>query len=560
MKIRLVYSDGSVVIQDALRHTEGNKDTFSFPAERIGKTCLYVDFLYDFFTADAGDPGYFVLPLEAPNGVCMTRFTPREDTEYVSVFSCMSCYGWNRGTKGILGIITGMACDYVLVAGVKDGKYYAYPRFYIDEDVPCEDIAVRYVHLEQGDYSAMAREYRRYQLEEKGCVPLRDRIKEDPRLKKSADAMCIRVRQGWKPVPAPVEEQTPENEPPMHVACTFERVGDIARTCKEQGVQNAEFCLVGWNSRGHDGRFPQIFPVEESLGGEEGLRKLIGEVKELGYNIVCHDSSTAAYRIADCWDEEYILKNKDGSLYKRPKLWAGGRPYKICPQRQYEQFELDHMEKLAGLGFEGIHYIDVMTILELLKCYDPNHPCTRKDSAHWYRKTMKLARRMIGGFSSEGSYDFAASDLDYVLYCSFRLDGRNLPPVCDESIPFWQIVYHGIILYNPGTFTLNYSIKNPQNRLKYFEYGGRPLAVFYANFHKTNHWMGLEDLVCDTDEELALGVSKVKEMAEDYALLESVRYEFMESHEKIADGVYRTTYGNGTSVVVDYHKETVQII
>jgi len=48
-------------------------------------------------------------------------------------------------------------------------------------------------------------------------------------------------------------------------------------------------------------------------------------------------------------------------------------------------------------------------------------------------------------------------------------------------------------------------------------------------------------------------------MADDYALFESVRYEFMDSHEKIADGVFRTVYSNGMTVTVDYNKGTFDI-
>lgn len=557
MKARLVYSDGTAAVAEVLYRTEGESVVAWLPEAQVGEGCEYVDFLFDCFCAAAGEAGYFVLPFEAQTGIYLTRFRPRADTEYVSGFSCMGCYGWNRGREGTLAVVTGMKYDYGLVSGVRDGKYYVYPRFFLDGDPLYEEISVRLYHLEHGDYSAMARRYRQYQLEENGCIPLRERVIADPRLKRSAESINVRIRQGWKPVPTPVEEQSPENEPEMHVACTFDRVCDLAEEFRAQGIPRAEFCLVGWNTKGHDGRFPQIFPVEEALGGEERLRRLIRTLKGMGYGVVCHDDATAAYRIADCWDEEYLLKNKDGTPYKRPKLWSGGRPYKICPRREYERFERENMEKLRELGFEGIHYIDVITILELLKCYDPAHPCTRKDSAYWYRKIMRLAREKFGGFSSEGCYDFAADSLDFILYASFHLDNQGIPAICDEHIPFWQLVYHGIILYNPGTYTLNYAAKQAANRLKYFEYGGRPLAVFYANFKKGDHWMGREDLLCDTDGQMKDSVAKVKRMAMDYERLAPVRYEYMERHDMLADGVYRTQYANGHAVTVDYHAGTV---
>ena len=56
----------------------------------------------------------------------------------------------------------------------------------------------------------------------------------------------------------------------MH-ECSIER-----EAMKNAGIDKAELCLVGWNVRGHDGRWPQAFPVEPALGGEEELHWLIG--------------------------------------------------------------------------------------------------------------------------------------------------------------------------------------------------------------------------------------------------------------------------------------------
>lgn len=187
------------------------------------------------------------------------------------------------------------------------------------------------------------------------------------------------------------------------------------------------------------------------------------------------------------------MKNKDGSLHARPYCWSGGRPYKICPRRQYEKFETENQKKIKALGFEGIHYIDVITILPILKCYDKNHPTNKKEGAEWYRKTMKLARETFGGFSSESGYDFAAEYLDYAMYSNFAMGKDEKIPMSDEIVPFWHLVYHGIILYNPCTFTLNYPAKGEKNRLKLIELGGRPLICYYANFATDNRWMGDED-------------------------------------------------------------------
>ena len=173
---------------------------------------------------------------------------------------------------------------------------------------------------------------------------------------------------------------------------------------------------------------------------------------------------------------------------------------------------------------------------------------------------MKLSRSTFGGFSSEGSYDFAISDVDYVMYPVMRSGfEEKQPPLADKLIPFWQIVYHGIVLYNPSTFTLNYMAKGVKNRLRYFEYGGRPLVCYYANFATNNNWMGLEDFYTDTDELLNDSVEKIKQMDADYRQMEPERFEFIVNHEEIASDIYVTTYSNGTRVTVDYNNETIKI-
>lgn len=557
MKARFVFENGKEEIRE-LSLKKGEVGEVSIAREDVPEGVDYIDFAFDFLSAKAGDKGYFITD-RGSSGTVLTRFVKRSDYQVVTDVALMPCFGFKKEQGGILAVVTGMRCDIGTVLGVKDGVYYTYPRFFLDGDEPYEDITVRYYYLKNGNYSEMARTYRDYQLSEGGCIPLRDRIKKDARLQKAADAIEVRVRQGWKPAPSPVEYQTPETEPPMHVACTFDRVGNIADEFKRSGIDNAEFCLVGWNYGGHDGRFPQILPVDPRLGGEERLRSLIKKVKSLDYSIVCHDDATAAYTIADCFDEEYLLRNKDGNFHLRPYCWSGGRPHKVCPQRQYERFEVSNQEILKGLGFEGIHYIDVITILPMLKCYSNDHPLNRKASAGWYEKIMQLARTNFGGFASEGSFDFAAKYVDYILYAAFGIGSESTIPLCDQIVPLWAMTYHGIILYNPCTYTLNYAAKDIDNRLKFFELGGRPLVCYYANFALDSNWMGKEDFLCDTDEQLKDSVEKIKIMRDDYDLLKPERYEFIEEHQEVSHGVFKTVYSNKTEVVVDYNKKTFEI-
>ena len=71
--------------------------------------------------------------------------------------------------------------------------------------------------------------------------------------------------------------------------------------------------------------------------------------------------------------------------------------------------------------------------------------------------------------------------------------------------------------------------------------------------------MGNEDLVCSTDEELRHSVAKIKEGYDVYQKLKHLQLEFIDSHDELAPGVFRTSYANGEKVYVNYNAATVVV-
>ena len=476
----------------------------------------------------------------------------------------MPMFGWATPRGAWLAVITSLKCYPKLLVEAHDGRYAV--SCALDDELcsaPYEDFEIVYHPFPAGTgYAALARRYREYQLARGAVHPLRERVHDNPALKRAVESPEIRIRLAWKPVPSPVPHQQPENEPPLHVAVTFDRVKDIARALRTAGVADAELCLVGWNIGGHDGRWPQSFPAEPLLGGDDGLREAVAAVQAEGYQIVPHGNFRDGYEIADSWDAEWTVKNPDGSLQpdRDGKVtWGGGQPYVLCPQRAYERFATKDIPRMAAFGFRGIGYFDVVTILQAPVCNDPRHPCSRGDGARYWGMCADISRRELGGFASEGSLDHFAGSLDSVLYASFDRppdieqrygEGRGL---VKEHIPVFQIVYNGIIVQNPFTETINPTIKSRYWQLKLIEYGGRPNFYFHSQFRTDkSHWMGMTDLICATDDELAASVAKIKESADLYAKLVHLQYEFIENHERLANGVFRTTYSNGESIVVNY--------
>jgi len=479
----------------------------------------------------------------------------------------MPMFGWSTPRGAYLAIVTSLKYFVRERVQVRNGDYAI--AALLQEELlsdPYEDLVIEYHRrAPTASYAELAKIYRAYQLGRGAVRPFRARFAENKILEKAIMAPEVRIRQAWKPVPSPVRHQAPENEPEVKPVVTFDRVKDIVDEFKRQGVDEAEFCLVGWNIGGHDGRWPQYFPSEPKLGGDAKLREAIRYAKEKGYLIVPHGNFVEGYTVASSWDAEWVSKHRDGSwvLYDAngKTTWGGGQPYKMCPQRSYEKFCSTDIPRLAAFGFQGIGYFDVTTIVEPKQCFDPRHPCNFKQGCEYWGKCAALSQRDLGGFSSESGNDYIAGNFDYSLYTYFGdprkveeayAGGKALPK---KVVPVWKIVYNGIIADNPFTVTMNAPLKDRYSQLKCVEFSGRASFYFYSKF-KTDgkSWMGDEDLTSATDEELRRSVAHVKRGYDEYKQLRHLQLEFLEEHGETAPGVFTSTYSNGEKVIVDYNK------
>lgn len=519
-------------------------------------------------SALAGDDGYMFYPTNFYYGFALTHFTERPDVLFRTWPTATLVAGICGNPNAVFVRIEGEAFDGRFEIECKNGVYSICPQFRFDGDVPDEDVVVVYRRMPNATYVDMAKVYRRYQLEIKGCRPLAERVLEREELRFAVDAMEVRIRMGWKPIPTPVRHQNPGNEPPMLVACDIAALNKIIDSMQAKGIDKAEICLVGWSEGGHDGRFPQQYPCDERYGGDTELRKFIARAQRMGYQVVCHTVTCGAYEIANNFDRDLLTKrrNENGDLvpYVREHYMEmglnGGEPYHLCAKTAYENYAVKTFPVVRGYGFRGMHYNDELTAIIPEKCYDPNHPVTRKDAWEYHRKVAKLCRTLFGGFQSEGYMDYMSDVVDGILYVGVQSKlTREQNPLFDEGIPFWQLVYHGIIVSNPTSQTINYPVKEEYQHLKFIEYGGRPLMYFNSKFGERQNWMGDDDLHCRNDEDIDMATDALKRAYDEYVPLRYLQYEFMDNHEKLSEGVYRTTYSDGTVITVDYNNESYKV-
>ena len=509
--------------------------------------------------AAAGDEGYYIIPRKISiGGDILTKFREREDVTYTVKKPILSAYGIKKADfTAYIRIERNYKYGFETV--VCDNKYTLCPLFdFTNHDKPYDDIRLEIFFLPNcATYADMASLERNVRLQRGEITTLEEKCERDA-VEYARKYPLIRIRMGWKPSPSRVFHQTLESEPDMHVACDFSRVRDIADELKAQNVPGAELQLVGWNIAGHDGRFPQLFPADPRFGGDKGLRETIAYVKSLGYRISLHTNLIDAVEIANTFTWDDIAVNRDGK-YNQTGHYSGGYAYHVCPKMQYKNFRRDYAD-VAALGLNGLHFTDVISIVEPDDCHSKKHPCTTGEGIAIAKQIIKESSELFGGFSSEGCFDFALSDMDYGLYVCFGDGfGHNNVPICDVELPFFELCYHGIVLYNPSSPTVNFPIKPKKDQLTFFMRGGRPSYYFYSKFRTggAKNWMGECDFTANGDDDLRECVSHVKQGCDEYASLAERQLVFMKDYTVLDSGVHVAEYEDGKRMIGNFSDVSV---
>ena len=532
---------------------------FVIPAAELASGIASIDIVGDFAKAKKGEAGYFVLP---PNSI--GSFT-QDDGKVEQREMGLPIFGMKNPRSTFVAIVKGLRFEFSTIVKAENGEYTMFPRFHIADIgfAPYEDLIVDFYELKGGDadYCGMARTYRKYQLDRGEVRPIKERVKTSPSLKFTVESIFVRFANGSKERDTRFWLQTEENQPKFSTYITFANCTKKMRQFHAMGMRKVEVCFVGWNIEGFEGRLPDLFPPDPHYGGEAGMKEAIEVGRGLGFQMTNHVCNTIFTRRAKRFSEYAVAKRADGTLlpYGIKKIPCG-EAFMPCIKVVCEQYADDDYRGMQKLGFKtGTHHIDVTSAIMPHPCFDPAHPCTRKDTAEYQNKIGEKCQKYFGGFSSESGYDHVARTLDFAMYTTpffhhkvmwkkwkkkpnFMLDNR--------TIPLWQLVYHGIILSNSDWDTIDfyYPLKDESDprlktadtpdfnlwrRLQFWEYGGRP--VFY--WHNAHY------------------VDEIKKIYDQYQKLSFLQYEFMEHHSEIAKGVFLTRYSDGSETVANYTKK-----
>jgi Family of unknown function (DUF5696) len=314
------------------------------------------------------------------------------------------------------------------------------------------------------------------------------------------------------------------------------------RQLKAKGVDRALILISGWPRLGYDRQHPDPLPPPEKAGGWEGMKKLVDTCRELNYPVIFHDQYRDYYLDAPSYDTQFAVHEEDASL--PPKQFPGSRfgdskQGNIPMMRHWDggkqaylnaRFQLGHLLKNYQLFFDrGIKtqgiYIDVIGYVPPDEDFNPEHPTTHTDAMRWQIAMLNWSRQNLGIVATESGADWVMPYVDTV-----NSSGGGSKAIL---LPLYNLVYHDAVI-------VSFSARDEKTLLQGLLFGGVPeLPSSQAN----------------VSEKMMSLMSQMTALHKRVGLLELMKHEFLDPNYRKE----RTTFADGTTVIVDWDAMSVKI-
>ncbi|OMF21801.1 hypothetical protein BK133_27695 [Paenibacillus sp. FSL H8-0548] len=413
------------------------------------------------------------------------------------------------------------------------------------------DYEVKYFFLHEVDanYNGMAQRYRTYLQEELGVKPASGNSAAAGKMlpllvdfvggvKKKATFFGI-----------------PYNT--VEVLTSFKDAEQAASRMQEDGMTNLSLRLEGWASGGAKGEVPVSLDAEGKLGGDKGFKKLAKELAAKGVAfypavdpVKLYEGGNGFSKFADTAKGisrapvlKYNYRLSDQMKNKDLKRW-----YLLKPSSVNEA--INRFTVAAAKG--GLEHVSLQTVGTMLYSDFKRGSQPKNVTGMTWESGLKQGQSNLGGmmFDKPNAYTFPYADsLSDVPLFSSGFD------VEDEEVPFYSIALSGLLpAYSEP---INLSSMPQRYMLKLIETGTFPAYKFIARDSTLLSHTEYDFLYSADFKQL------YDDMKEQYEYLNEALGEVagvaITNHVKLQDGVYRTTFENGKSAVVNYNNEMAAV-
>lgn len=411
------------------------------------------------------------------------------------------------------------------------------------------DIKVRYAFLNGDDanYSGMAKYYRKYLEKQYGMTQKQSHDNVPFYLELIGAIRKVRSIAG---VPVNV----------LQPLTTYDQAIEIIEQLKEGGVDDIVLKYTGWANGGVHHTIPSNIKLISKLGGNKAFKRLKDYLEQNQIDYYMDFGIVYAYRntlfdnfIVRSHASRYITKEiasiYDYNIATDVQDFERGPYYIISPSRIPSIVD-GMIRGLQDLSVKGVSIrdaaIDVNSDFRERRLVDRQQAKDIIASQFEKIKESGLKLMVDGG---------NAYSLPYVNYIVNIPEESNRFYITDESIPFLQMVIRGHIDYAGEPINLASDYRRAM--LKAIEVGG---GIHFTFIYEENSMVKETYYDHYYSSEYRIWLDKALDFYREVnEALKDVQGQPIEKHEKLAENVYRTTFENGTQVIVNYNSESVNI-
>lgn len=420
---------------------------------------LGIEVLPEFGAARTGEAGYLTLPnwfgcqtffnADYPREVRQSIYSTNDQWEHVCH---MPVFGITRSQGTLCGIVAAGDVNANLVCRRHWERQQAnsvHPHLVYRWEQSDEIIAgpreVRYSfappNYEFGEgYVFLGREYRRMLQQERGLLTWAQKAARRPEAMDYCERFFLKIFMAYK-------DPNPQGTGPYHCTCTFDEAIEILAACQARGMKKITAVLVGWGQDGHDGQVPTYLPVDDRVGGEAGMRKIVQWCREHDVLLGVHTSHHGTYTCSPEFNLDEVVRHRTGE-YWESVIWSGGQVHQMCPTHALRYVRRD-LPALAALGLHGHHHYDAVG--SFMTCHDKRHPVTlRQQYIDAVREEFRIALDTMGSVSTEMPFGPYFDLVDGFFHSFVNPYGWHRASSVgqyfyDRTAPLLSVVLHGSV-------------------------------------------------------------------------------------------------------------------
>ena len=332
----------------------------------------------------------------------------------------------------------------------------------------------------------------------------------------------------------------------------FNQVETIAKDLQNNGMKNFNIKLTGWFNGGYEHGYADKIKVMKQLGGTDGLKTLISNLNSANIGLYPDVDIQHVYREEESKisnaDTAYMLNRQKGAIYS----------YSAVTFAQTADFS-KHILSMNAITRNFTGFFENYKEYELknisLRSMGDNINANYNDRKDFLERqdTMKSLLKLVDGATKDGYKIMGTGgNAPFVKYMSVI---NNMPiqsaglDKCDYSVPFTAMVLSGNVDYTYKPINLSNSDRNDLLKLieagsgAYFTLTGQgyekisetPSKIFYSTVYSE-----IEDSVMESYNYVS-------------GALKDTYGQQIVNHERLVDGVFKTTYKNGHYTIVNYN-------